>query len=56
MKNKFGKSFQKIMMPWFWARIHFRGHSKLGYLEGGFGQIIDKLTENQIDEKLFLIK
>jgi len=44
LKNKFEQYYKEIEMPWFWARVHFRGHSKLGYLEGGFGQIIDKLS------------
>ena len=39
-------------MAWMWARIHTRGGSKnekgeevLGYMKGGFGQIIEKLAK-----------
>lgn len=46
LKGKFGKYYKDIDMTWFWARIHFRGHSELGYLRGGFGQIIEKLSAN----------
>lgn len=44
--NKFGKDYKNVSMVWMWARIHFRGNSKLGYLRGGFYQIINKLSEN----------
>ncbi len=46
LKGKFGKDYKEINMTWFWARIHYRGHSKLGYMKGGFGQIINKLSKN----------
>ncbi|HPT65756.1 MAG TPA: FAD-dependent oxidoreductase [Candidatus Woesebacteria bacterium] len=52
LKGKFHKYYKDVSMAWLWARIHTRGGSKnekgqevLGYLDGGFGQIIDKLKE-----------
>lgn len=42
--SKFGPKAGKISMSWFWARIKKRS-AKLGYLEGGFQVLIDKLTE-----------
>jgi len=53
LKGKFANRYQDISMAWLWARIHTRGNSrekggeKLGYLMGGFGQIIKEL-ENRI--------
>lgn len=44
LAGKFGKYYKDIDMTWFWARIHFRGHSELGYLKDGFYQIIEKLS------------
>lgn len=44
LESKFGQYTPKISMAWFWARIKKRS-SKLGYLEGGFQVLIDKLTE-----------
>lgn len=35
LKAKFGTSFDKIAMGWFWARVHYRTQ-ELGYLKGGF--------------------
>jgi protoporphyrinogen oxidase len=53
IKGKFHHYNDKISMAWLWARIHTRGGSKnekgeevLGYLDGGFGQISQKLVEN----------
>jgi len=46
LAGKFGKYYKDIDMSWFWARMHFRGHSELGYLKDGFYQIIKKLSEN----------
>lgn len=46
LKNKFADKYRDISMVWLWARIHFRGNTKLGYLRGGFGQIIEKLAKN----------
>ena len=52
IKGKFHHYSDKISMAWLWARIHTRGGSKnekgeevLGYLDGGFGQIAEKLVE-----------
>lgn len=52
IRGKFHYFSDKISMAWLWARIHTRGGSKnekgeevLGYLDGGFGQISQKLTD-----------
>jgi protoporphyrinogen oxidase len=52
LKGKFHEYYQKVSMAWLWARIHTRGGSKnekgeevLGYMDGGFGQIIEKLAK-----------
>ncbi len=52
LKGKFGKHYDKISMSWMWARIHDRASSRahplakeyLGYLEGGFQDLIDALV------------
>ncbi len=44
LKSKFGHQVEKISMAWFWARIKKRS-VQLGYLEGGFQLLIDKLEE-----------
>lgn len=49
LKAKFGQEAQKISMVWFWARIKKRS-AKLGYLEGGFQILVDKLIK-KIKEK-----
>lgn len=41
---KFGDQASEISMSWFWARIKKRSQ-KLGYFEGGFQVLIDKLVE-----------
>jgi len=53
IKGKFHHFSDKISMAWLWARIHTRGGSKdekgkevLGYLDGGFGQITQKLASD----------
>jgi len=60
LKGKFHKDYKKVAMAWLWARIHTRGGSKggpadakamagkevLGYMDGGFGQINNKLIKN----------
>jgi len=49
LRGKFGEKYKEISMAWMWARIHTRGNSSengkeyLGYLEGGWQQIIDEL-------------
>ncbi len=52
LSGKFHNYDDKVSMAWLWARIHTRGGSKnekneevLGYLDGGFGKIINKLKE-----------
>jgi len=52
IKGKFHDYSHKISMAWLWARIHTRGGSKnekgeevLGYMDGGFGQITEKLAD-----------
>jgi len=44
LKAKFGNEADKVSMAWFWARIKKRS-TKLGYIEGGFQTLIDKLVE-----------
>lgn len=43
MKGKFDSLADQVSMAWFWARIKKRS-LKLGYLEGGFQVLIDKLA------------
>lgn len=52
LKGKFHQYDEKVSMAWLWARIHTRGGSKnekgeevLGYMKGGFGQVIKKLAQ-----------
>ncbi len=52
LKGKFDDVYRKISMAWLWARIHTRGNSVnekgeeiLGYLDGGFQILVDKLVE-----------
>jgi len=52
LKGKFHEYYKKVSMAWLWARIHTRGGSKnekneevLGYLDGGFGQIAERLAK-----------
>jgi protoporphyrinogen oxidase len=53
--GKFGKLYNQIALPWFWARIHDRT-SQLGYLRGGFQLVYDRLLERitQKDGKVLL--
>jgi len=44
LQSKFGEKAEEISMAWFWARIKKRS-AQLGYLEGGFQLLIDKLEE-----------
>jgi len=55
IESKFGSHANEISMAWFWARIKKRS-SKLGYLEGGFQVLIDKLVKKIKEEggKLYL--
>jgi protoporphyrinogen oxidase len=41
---KFGAMSDQIALPWFWARFHDRT-TYLGYLQGGFQQLYDRLVE-----------
>jgi protoporphyrinogen oxidase len=43
-RAKFGRYAESVSLAWFWARIHDRT-SELGYLEGGFSQIYERLAE-----------
>jgi protoporphyrinogen oxidase len=51
LKGKFGKYYDKIGMPWFWSKIQtrlasrqgIRGREMLGYPDGSFDTIFDKL-------------
>jgi len=47
LRGKFHEYYDKVSMAWLWARIHTRANSDgyLGYLDGGFMQIADKLAE-----------
>src|SRR5258708_2076677 len=42
--GKFGALYDKIALPWFWARFHDRS-TRLGYLHGGFQQLYEQLVE-----------
>jgi protoporphyrinogen oxidase len=42
--GKFGQLYDKIALPWFWARFHDRT-TRLGYLKGGFQQLYERLVE-----------
>jgi len=44
LTSKFGSQANQISMAWFWARIKKRS-VQLGYLQGGFQVLADKLTE-----------
>lgn len=52
LRGKFANYFDKVAMPWLWARIHIRANSrlpgeakeKLGYFAGGFQVFSDALT------------
>lgn len=44
LRAKFGPHFDRIAMPWIWARIHCRTQS-LGYLRGGFQLLYERLGE-----------
>lgn len=50
LSGKFGEQKNKISMAWFWARVKKRSN-RLGYLEGGFQILIDKITEKIKENK-----
>lgn len=53
LKGKFHNFYKKISMAWLWARLFIRSNSRsnpfakeeLGYIDGGFVQIVDRLVE-----------
>jgi len=52
LQGKFHDFYKKVSMAWLWARIHTRGNSTnkkgeevLGYIDGGFEKIIEKLAK-----------
>lgn len=45
LRGKFGDKYKTVSMAWLWARIHSRGSGGLGYLDGGFQQIVDELAK-----------
>lgn len=53
LKGKFDKFYNTVSMAWLWARIHIRANSRakgdskemLGYFDGGFQILIDKIAE-----------
>ncbi len=49
MVSKFGPYYKDISLAWFWARIKART-TKLGYPEGGFQHLVNKLAE-KVEEK-----
>src|SRR5579859_188246 len=53
--GKFGALYDKIALPWFWARLHDRT-TQLGYLRGGFQHIYEQLVERitQLGGKVLL--
>lgn len=44
LRGKFGEHADDISMSWLWARVHSRTF-QLGYLEGGFDQVYERLAE-----------
>jgi len=44
LESKFGKYKERITMSWFWTRIKKRS-LRLGYLEGGFQVLLEKLSQ-----------
>jgi protoporphyrinogen oxidase len=53
--GKFGELYDRIALPWFWARIHDRT-TELGYLRGGFQLLYERLVERitQLKGKVLL--
>jgi len=49
LKAKFGPYVDQVNMAWFWSRVAKRTQ-KLGYFEGGFGGLVEKMVE-YIEEK-----
>ncbi len=62
LKSKFGKNYEKISYAWLLARVAIRSNRKIsgeeiGYLRGGFHQLIERLCEGlEIAKKRAKIK
>jgi protoporphyrinogen oxidase len=58
LKGKFDRYWDSVSMAWLWARIHTRansrppggGRERLGYLRGGFAEIVRKL-ETELSQR-----
>ena len=51
LRSKFGENYREVSYAWLLARVSLRGNRKLkgeelGYLRGGFQQLVDALSEN----------
>lgn len=51
LKSKFGENYRDVSYAWLLARVTLRGNRKLsgeelGYLRGGFHQLVKRLSEN----------
>ena len=51
LRSKFGENFSEVSYAWLLARVSLRANRKLsgeelGYLRGGFHQLVDSLSEN----------
>lgn len=44
IRAKFGQQAENVSMAWFWSRIKKRS-AKLGYLRGGFQEMVDRLAD-----------
>lgn len=63
LKGKFHDRYKEISMAWLWARIHTRSGSKdkngkeyLGYMTGGFEQLITALEKELVKLKVTISK
>jgi protoporphyrinogen oxidase len=53
LRAKFGRNAESISMAWIWSKMRLRGNSRrrggnqesLGYFEGGFGVVADRIGE-----------
>lgn len=50
LKAKFGKYTDEVNMAWFWTRVTKRTQ-KLGYFEGGFQKLADKMGEYIVSKR-----
>ncbi|ADC66464.1 amine oxidase [Ferroglobus placidus DSM 10642] len=51
LRSKFGDNYEEVSYAWLLARVSIRSNRKLrgeelGYLKGGFAQLVEKLSEN----------